>query len=188
MCGHPAIGRPTRPKRRSPGTATPLATTPSSTSTRSSTTPRLLRRPRGAPRHHLRDRCRPTTPEGTTGLATDLKSIGTTPNFSFITPNLCYDGHDSPCINQQGSASPFANIDTFLQTWVPLITGSPAFKKNGLLEVTFDEADTDNGDPADATACCNEIPGRPRPIRGSPGREAVASAPSCSPPSSREAR
>ncbi len=108
----------------------------------------------------------PTTPKGTTGLATDLKSIGTTPNFSFITPNLCYDGHDSPCINQQGSASPFANIDTFLQTWVPLITGSPAYKKNGLLEITFDEADTDNGNPADATACCNEIPG---PAAANPG-------------------
>ena len=44
------------------------------------------------------------TPGGVTGLATDLKSVATTPNFSFITPNLCYDGHDSPCINQQGSA------------------------------------------------------------------------------------
>ncbi len=106
------------------------------------------------------------TPAGTTGLATDLKSIKTTPNFTFITPNLCYDGHDSPCINQQGSASALVNIDTFLQTWVPLITGSPAFKKDGLLEVTFDEADTDNGNPADATACCNEIPG---PAAAQPG-------------------
>jgi phospholipase C len=106
------------------------------------------------------------TPSGTTGLATDLKSIKTTPNLSFITPNLCYDGHDSPCINQQGSASPLVNIDAFLQTWVPLITSSPAFKKDGLLEVTFDEADTDNGNPADATACCNEIPG---PAAAQPG-------------------
>ena len=55
------------------------------------------------------------TPAGVTGLATDLKSVATTPNLSFITPNLCYDGHDAPCINQQGSASPLVNIDTFLQ-------------------------------------------------------------------------
>ena len=106
------------------------------------------------------------TPEGVTGLAADLKSVSTTPNFSFITPNLCYDGHDAPCINQQASPSPLTNIDTFLQTWVPLITASPAFKENGLLEITFDEADTDNGNPADATACCNEMPG---PASAQPG-------------------
>ncbi len=99
------------------------------------------------------------TPAGVTGLATDLKSVATTPNLSFITPNLCYDGHDAPCLNQQGSPSPLVNIDTFLQTWVPLITGSPAFKKDGLLEVTFDEADTDQGAGGDASACCNEMPG-----------------------------
>ncbi|MGH9205225.1 MAG: hypothetical protein ACRD1G_01475, partial [Acidimicrobiales bacterium] len=34
------------------------------------------------------------TPAGVTGLATDLASIATTPNLSFITPNLCNDGHD----------------------------------------------------------------------------------------------
>ncbi len=110
-----------------------------------------------------------TTPKGVTGLATDLKSVATTPNFSFITPNLCYDGHDAPCINQQASASPLVNIDTFLQTWVPLITSSPAFKENGLLEITFDEADTDNGNPADATACCNEMPGPASALPGITG-------------------
>ncbi len=41
----------------------------------------------------------PGTPSGVTGLATDLQSIATTPNLSFITPNLCDDGHDYPCIN-----------------------------------------------------------------------------------------
>jgi phosphatidylinositol-3-phosphatase len=38
--------------------------------------------------------------KGETGLATDLKSAGRTPAFSFITPNLCEDGHDFPCENQ----------------------------------------------------------------------------------------
>jgi hypothetical protein len=104
-------------------------------------------------------------PAATTGLATDLKSVATTPNLSFITPNLCDDGHDAPCVNQAGSASPYVNIDAFLQTWVPLITGSPAFRQDGLLEVTFDEADTDGGD-ADASACCNEQPG---PAASQPG-------------------
>ncbi len=107
----------------------------------------------------------PEVPTGTTGLATDLESIGTTPNFSFITPNLCEDGHDAPCTNQQGSASALTNIDAFLSQWVPLITASPAFKKDGLLEVTFDEADT-HGGTADASACCNEQPG---PASAHPG-------------------
>jgi hypothetical protein len=106
------------------------------------------------------------TPPGVTGLATDLGSVSTTPNFSFITPNLCNDGHDAPCVNQQGSPSALANIDAFLQAWVPKITGSPAFKKDGLLEVTFDESDTDGGNPADATACCNEVAG---PAAAQPG-------------------
>ncbi len=101
------------------------------------------------------------TPPGVTALATDLKSLSSTPNLSFITPNLCDDGHDSPCINQEGSASPLVNIDAFLQTWVPLITRSPAFKENGLLEVTFDEADT-----GDASSCCDEMPG---PAAAQPG-------------------
>jgi hypothetical protein len=103
----------------------------------------------------------PTVPAGTTGLVTDLKSVATTPNFSFITPNLCNDGHDAPCINQSGSTSALTNIDTFLQQWVPIITGSAAFKSDGLLEITFDEADT-----GDASACCNEVPG---PASSSPG-------------------
>jgi hypothetical protein len=105
-------------------------------------------------------------PSGVTGLAADLKSVSTTPNFSFITPNLCSDGHDAPCVNQPGSTSGPTNVDTFLKTWVPMITGSPAFKKDGLLEITFDEADVDGGNPANATACCNEIPG---PAAANPG-------------------
>ena len=32
-------------------------------------------------------------------LATDLASVATTPNLSFITPNVCHDGHDSPCVD-----------------------------------------------------------------------------------------
>ncbi len=104
-------------------------------------------------------------PAGTTGLATDLRSVATTPNLSFITPNLCNDGHDAPCVNQQGSASALTNVDAFLRAWVPLITRSPAFLRDGLLEITFDEADS-GGPGADASACCNEQPG---PAAAAPG-------------------
>jgi hypothetical protein len=101
---------------------------------------------------------------GETGLATDLASVATTPDYSLITPNLCNDGHDFPCTNQPGGASALADIDAFLQTWVPLITSSPAFKQDGLLLITFDEgAETDTG------ACCGETPGLGSPLPGLTG-------------------
>ena len=110
----------------------------------------------------------PAAPAGTTGLATDLAESSTTPNLSFITPNLCSDGHDATCVNQPGAPTAGANIDAFLTTWVPKITGSPAFKKDGLLIVTFDEADV-TGPGADATACCNEQPGPAAALPGLSG-------------------
>jgi phosphatidylinositol-3-phosphatase len=94
-------------------------------------------------------------PAGETGLATDLKHVRTTPAFSFITPNLCADGHDAPpCTNEAGGASALADIDAFLETWVPKITGSPAFRRGGLLEIVFDEAGT-----SETEACCGEQAG-----------------------------
>ena len=99
-----------------------------------------------------------------TGLATDLLTASKTPKFSFISPNLCNDGHDFPCTNQPSGASALANIDAFLETWVPKITGSEAFKRNGLLEITFDEA----GD-SETEACCGEMPGPSSPLPGITG-------------------
>ncbi|MGH9345496.1 MAG: alkaline phosphatase family protein [Terriglobia bacterium] len=70
-------------------------------------------------------------------LKTDLHSIATTPNFSFITPNLCNDGHNSPCSDERPGG--LKSINVFLKTWVPRIMHSPAYKKNGLIIITFDE-------------------------------------------------
>ena len=99
----------------------------------------------------------PGAPAGTTGLVTDLQSVATTPNFSFITPNLCNDGHDYPCHNVTSpSSSSVADINLWLQTWVPIIEASPAFKQDGLLEITTDEAEQPT---LDSTACCGETPG-----------------------------
>lgn len=106
------------------------------------------------------------TPRGTTGLATDLKRESTTPNLAYIVPNLCDDGHDFPCTNQRSGASALADIDAFLGRWVPLITGSPAFKKDGLLVITFDESD---GPQSDSTSCCNEMIGPDTPLPGITG-------------------
>src|SRR6185312_1778370 len=67
--------------------------------------------------------------KGETGLATDLTRLSKTPKFSFITPNLCNDGHDFPCTNQPSGASALADIDAFLETWVPKITDSAAYAR-----------------------------------------------------------
>src|SRR5712691_7737898 len=72
-----------------------------------------------------------------TDLPADLQSAGATPNFAFITPNLCHDGHDRPCVN--GEPGGLVSADRFLAHWVPLITRAPAFRAGGLLIVTFDE-------------------------------------------------
>jgi len=100
------------------------------------------------------------TPAGATGLVTDLASVATTPNFSFITPNLCDDGHDYPCTNTTGAGqsggSAVGDINQWLETWVPIIEASPAYQQDGLIEITGDEAE----DPTlDSTACCGETVG-----------------------------
>jgi phosphatidylinositol-3-phosphatase len=104
-----------------------------------------------------------------TELAADLQNPGRTPNFVFITPNVCHDGHDSPCVD--GEPGGLLSADEFLKQWVPAITRSRAFQDDGLLIVTFDEADA-----GDATACCNEqsgpnvaMPGRRGPGGGRTG-------------------
>jgi hypothetical protein len=107
-----------------------------------------------------------TAVKGETGLATDLRSARTTPAYSFITPNLCYDAHDYPCKNQSGAGSALADIDTFLATWIPKITASPAYKQGGLIEITFDESD---GAQSDSTACCGETAGPASPLPGITG-------------------
>jgi phospholipase C len=103
---------------------------------------------------------------GERGLATDLQSAGRTPRFSFITPNLCDDGHDYPCVNQPSGASALADTDSFLEAWVPKITSSLAFQHNGLLEITFDESD---GPESDSSSCCEELPGPGSPLPGISG-------------------
>jgi hypothetical protein len=98
-------------------------------------------------------------------LAKDLSSVSTTANFTWITPNLCNDGHDVPC-KAPGAAgntnSDYSNENAFLSQYVPLIVRSPAFQQDGLLMITFDEsspaANTTVGTDTtyDGSSCCNE--------------------------------
>lgn len=92
------------------------------------------------------------------GLASDLASAKTTPNLTFITPDLCHDGHDATCADGGPGGLPAA--DAFLKQWVPRITASPAYKRDGLLVIAFDEAS------GDSSACCNEQSGPNTPAPG----------------------
>jgi hypothetical protein len=79
-------------------------------------------------------------------LSADLRSVASTPNFAFITPNLCHDGHDGDgsgtaghtCVN--GEPGGLASADKFLRHWVPKILASPVYRRDGLLIITFDES------------------------------------------------
>jgi hypothetical protein len=86
-----------------------------------------------------------------TKLDADLQSIATTPNLAFITPNVCHDGHDAPCAD--GEPGGLTSADRFLSAEVPKILASPAYKTDGLLVITVDEAEITN-----AAACCNTPP------------------------------
>jgi phosphatidylinositol-3-phosphatase len=106
-------------------------------------------------------------------LPADLSKSRTTPSLSFITPDLCNDGHDgngTPGSCADGGPGGLPAADSFLQTWVPRITGSAAFKRDGLLVITFDEAEGDPQHPesADASACCNEAQFPNTPNNGGP--------------------
>jgi hypothetical protein len=89
-----------------------------------------------------------------TELAKDLQSASTTPSYSFVTPNLCHDGHDEPCVD--GEPGGVESIDTWLSQHIPPILASPAYADGGLLIVTFDEAEA-SPPGGDASACCDEM-------------------------------
>jgi hypothetical protein len=103
-------------------------------------------------------------------LVDDLRQVATTPNFSWITPNLCNDGHDAtPCKGKNTKGTNEGDLiaaDAFLARWVPLIMKSEAFRQDGLLFITFDESSI-----SDAASCCAEPAGlnTPMPGIGGPG-------------------
>jgi len=100
---------------------------------------------------------------GRTGrFATALQQRTLKP-FTFITPNLCHDGHDAPCVD--GQPGGLESINSFLREWVPRILRSPGYQDRGLLLITFDEAEAQGSD-GDASACCNEQPGPNTPNPG----------------------
>jgi len=79
-------------------------------------------------------------------FAEDLKSEKTTPAFSWISPNNCSDAHDATCKGPNGSGDPNNHqgglyaADLFLKKVIPQIMASPAFQKDGEIQILFDEA------------------------------------------------
>lgn len=91
-------------------------------------------------------------------LYQDLQSPKTTPEFNYIIPDNCSNGHDAVCAanNLSGGFGTGANAQTpnpplnytggtyaeseFLSHVIPEIESSPAFADHGLIVVTYDEA------------------------------------------------
>jgi acid phosphatase len=68
-----------------------------------------------------------------TQLASDLAN-GTLPNYSFVVPNLCNDGHDCG----------LSTADSWLKNQIAPLLASGVFLEDGLLIITFDESASDN--------------------------------------------
>jgi phosphatidylinositol-3-phosphatase len=83
-------------------------------------------------------------------FAQDLAS--TPPNFAFIVPNTCSDGHDTGC---KGNKTPLEVLDAWLEENVPPILKFVYKTPGSVLIVTFDEAES-----GDRSACCNQAPQR----------------------------
>jgi hypothetical protein len=74
-----------------------------------------------------------TAPNDTSALDSAL-GAGKVGNFNLVVPNDCENGHD-PC----GTKDPVKQFDDFLRREVPKVESSPAFGKDGLIVVTWDE-------------------------------------------------
>ncbi|MEA2144795.1 MAG: phosphatidylinositol-3-phosphatase, partial [Solirubrobacteraceae bacterium] len=85
-------------------------------------------------------------------LARDLRTVKTTPTFSYIVPSPCEDGDATPC--RTGAPAGLPPADAFLRKVIAEIKRSPAYKADGLIAITFDHA-PQGGPHADANACCS---------------------------------
>jgi hypothetical protein len=74
-----------------------------------------------------------------TELPKDLRKAEATASFSYIAPDLCESGFRGQC--PEGSPDGAAAADAYLARLVPEILASPAYKKDGLLIVSFGAAD-----------------------------------------------
>jgi prepilin-type processing-associated H-X9-DG protein len=104
-----------------------------------------------------------------TQLATDLAG-NVVPNYFFISPDTCHDGHDSPCaagspvpascmengMPASAAAGGLTSADCWLQNNLPALL-QYMNSHNGLLLITSDEAGVST--QADFNGCCTGGPG-----------------------------
>ena len=99
---------------------------------------------------------------GINGLAQDL-ALADPPDYNWITPNLCDDGHDGGTTESPTCAGPdisgqnpgpgsLISADRFLEVYVPMIMASAAYRDGGMIIITFDEAAD-----SDTSSCCGEV-------------------------------
>jgi hypothetical protein len=103
---------------------------------------------------------------------------GTVPDFNYILPNGCDDGE----ANCKPVNNRYTQFDNYLAKEIPKIMASPSFGSDGLIIVTYDESERQNGlDPkygygqAGTSRCSSSgrrsnprIPGRIQPLRIAP--------------------
>jgi phospholipase C len=77
----------------------------------------------------------------------------TLPQFSFITPDTCHDGHDDPC--SDGQPGGLVSADRWMRPNVEKLLRY-LWSHNGLLLITFDENGVTGGPPF---GCCSGGPG-----------------------------
>jgi len=90
---------------------------------------------------------------GLARLKADLAASARTPSFSYIVPDRCHDGNPTPC--SAGAPAGLVPAGGFLEQVVPEIMGSKAYKQDGLLVITVDEAPS-SGEFADSSSCCGQ--------------------------------
>ncbi len=90
---------------------------------------------------------------GLSQLQPDLSQVNATPDFAYIVPDLCNDGNPAPCA--PGAPAGLAPANAFLQRVVPEIMASKAYKQNGLIVITVDQAPS-SGPFADSSSCCGQ--------------------------------
>jgi hypothetical protein len=85
-------------------------------------------------------------------LAGDLDKPSTAPAVAYIVPSPCDNGSPQPCT--PGAPAGLAPAADFLGTVLPEIQNSAAYKDNGVIVITSDQA-PQSGPNADPSACCN---------------------------------
>ncbi|HEV3319142.1 MAG TPA: alkaline phosphatase family protein [Solirubrobacteraceae bacterium] len=98
-------------------------------------------------------------------LKSDLQNTKSTPSFAYVVPDRCHDGSPTPCA--PGAPAGMEAADGWLKKVVPEITASKAYKENGLLVLSVDEAPS-SGEYEDSSSCCGQpaFPNLPAPAGG----------------------